>query len=53
MPMNVTYHGPGDLADVIPVFPLAGALLLVMVLILLRSDDRGRIVGVARRHEIR
>jgi Lon protease-like protein len=28
MPMNVTYHGPGDLADVIPVFPLAGALLL-------------------------
>jgi Lon protease-like protein len=26
--MNVTYHGPGDLADVIPVFPLAGALLL-------------------------
>jgi len=28
MPMNVTYHCPGDLADVIPVFPLAGALLL-------------------------
>ncbi len=28
MPINVTYHGPGDLADVIPVFPLAGALLL-------------------------
>ena len=28
MPMNVTYHGPGDLADVVPVFPLAGALLL-------------------------
>jgi len=28
MPMNMTYHGPGDLADVIPVFPLAGALLL-------------------------
>jgi Lon protease-like protein len=28
MPMNVAYHGPGDLADVIPVFPLAGALLL-------------------------
>ena len=26
--MNVTYHGPGDLPDVIPVFPLAGALLL-------------------------
>src|SRR5688572_33206300 len=25
--MNVTYHGPGDLPDVIPVFPLAGALL--------------------------
>ncbi|MBX9778523.1 MAG: LON peptidase substrate-binding domain-containing protein [Xanthobacteraceae bacterium] len=28
MPMNVTYHGPGDLPDVIPVFPLSGALLL-------------------------
>src|SRR5207342_1752391 len=28
MPMNVAYHNPGDLADVIPVFPLAGALLL-------------------------
>jgi Lon protease-like protein len=28
MPMNVTYHHPGDLADVIPVFPLSGALLL-------------------------
>ena len=28
MPMNVTYHRPDDLADVIPVFPLAGALLL-------------------------
>ena len=28
MPMNVAYRGPGDLADVIPVFPLAGALLL-------------------------
>jgi Lon protease-like protein len=26
--MNVTYHGPGDLPDVIAVFPLAGALLL-------------------------
>jgi Lon protease-like protein len=26
--MNVTYHGPGDLPDAIPVFPLAGALLL-------------------------
>ena len=26
--MNVTYHGPGDLPDVIPIFPLAGALLL-------------------------
>lgn len=26
--MNVTYHGPGDLPDVIPVFPLPGALLL-------------------------
>ncbi|MGA2125492.1 MAG: LON peptidase substrate-binding domain-containing protein [Xanthobacteraceae bacterium] len=28
MPMNATYRGPGDLAHVIPVFPLAGALLL-------------------------
>ncbi|MBV8574504.1 MAG: LON peptidase substrate-binding domain-containing protein [Acetobacteraceae bacterium] len=26
--MNVAYRGPGDLPDVIPVFPLAGALLL-------------------------
>ena len=28
MPMNAVYRGPGDLADVIPVFPLPGALLL-------------------------
>jgi Lon protease-like protein len=28
MPINVAYHNPGDLPDVIPVFPLAGALLL-------------------------
>ncbi len=28
MPTNVAYRGPGDLPDVIPVFPLAGALLL-------------------------
>jgi uncharacterized protein len=28
MPMNRTYHQPSDLAEVIPVFPLAGALLL-------------------------
>jgi hypothetical protein len=28
MPMNVAYRGPGDLPDAIPVFPLAGALLL-------------------------
>jgi hypothetical protein len=28
MPMNVSYHGPDDVANVIPVFPLAGALLL-------------------------
>ena len=28
MPMNAQYHSPGDLADVIPVFPLPGALLL-------------------------
>jgi len=28
MPMNAVYQGPGDLADVIPVFPLPGARLL-------------------------
>src|SRR5437879_13487992 len=28
MPTNVAYHQPGDLPDVIPVFPLSGALLL-------------------------
>ena len=28
MPMNVEYHKPDDLTAVIPVFPLAGALLL-------------------------
>jgi uncharacterized protein len=28
MPSNVAYHSPGDLPAVIPVFPLAGALLL-------------------------
>jgi uncharacterized protein len=28
MPMNVEYTGPADLAGVIPVFPLTGALLL-------------------------
>jgi Lon protease-like protein len=28
MPMNVAYRTPADLPDVIPVFPLAGALLL-------------------------
>jgi Lon protease-like protein len=28
MPMNQTYLGPGDLPEVIPVFPLAGALML-------------------------
>jgi Lon protease-like protein len=28
MPMNAVYKGPDDLPDVIPVFPLAGALLL-------------------------
>jgi Lon protease-like protein len=28
MPMNATYRGPGDLPDVIAVFPLPGALLL-------------------------
>jgi len=28
MPINATYRGPGDLLEVIPVFPLPGALLL-------------------------
>jgi uncharacterized protein len=28
MPMNAVYRGPGDLPPTIPVFPLAGALLL-------------------------
>ncbi len=28
MPMNAVYAKPGDLADVIPIFPLPGALLL-------------------------
>jgi uncharacterized protein len=28
MPMNAVYQNPGDLAEVIPVFPLPGALLL-------------------------
>jgi Lon protease-like protein len=28
MPMNTVYDGPGDVADVIPIFPLPGALLL-------------------------
>ena len=28
MPMNAVYRNPGDLTDVIPIFPLPGALLL-------------------------
>ncbi len=28
MPMNAAYRGPDSLPDVIPVFPLPGALLL-------------------------
>ena len=28
MPTNADYRGPGDLPEVIPVFPLPGALLL-------------------------
>src|SRR6184192_1616475 len=28
MPINAEYRGPSDLPDVIPVFPLPGALLL-------------------------
>jgi Lon protease-like protein len=28
MPMNAAYHGPEDLTEIIPVFPLPGALLL-------------------------
>ncbi len=28
MPMNAVYRGPGDVSEIIPVFPLPGALLL-------------------------
>jgi hypothetical protein len=28
MPINAEYRGPGDLPELIPVFPLPGALLL-------------------------
>ena len=28
MPINAEYRGPGELPEVIPVFPLPGALLL-------------------------
>src|SRR5204862_3590669 len=28
MPINAEYRGPGELPEVLPVFPLAGALLL-------------------------
>src|SRR3954470_8705032 len=28
MPINAEYHGPGELPEIIPVFPLPGALLL-------------------------
>ncbi|RTL53960.1 MAG: peptidase S16 [Bradyrhizobiaceae bacterium] len=28
MPINAEYRGPGDLPEIVPVFPLAGALLL-------------------------
>src|SRR5262245_66656907 len=28
MPMNAVYRGPADLPEIVPVFPLAGALLL-------------------------
>src|SRR5499425_1234744 len=28
MPLNAVYHGPADLPETIPVFPLPGALLL-------------------------
>src|SRR5256885_15284357 len=28
MPMNVSYNGPADLPELIPIFPLSGALLL-------------------------
>ena len=28
MPINAEYRGPGDLPEVVPVFPLPGALLL-------------------------
>ena len=29
MPMNVVYRGSADLPQILPVFPLAGALLLL------------------------
>ena len=28
MPINIEYRGPSDLPEIIPVFPLPGALLL-------------------------
>lgn len=28
MPINADYHGPGELPEIVPVFPLPGALLL-------------------------
>jgi len=28
MPINAEYRGPGELPEIIPVFPLPGALLL-------------------------
>ena len=40
MPINADYRGPAELPEVIPVFPLPGALLLP------RELSRGRVEGV-------
>src|SRR6201987_1214913 len=41
MPINAEYRGPGDLPEVIPVFPLPGALLLPRGPMPLNADYRG------------
>ena len=45
MPSNVSYHNPGDLPDVIPVFPLSGALPESQVLQFLERLTKGKIGG--------
>ena len=40
MPMNAEYRGPNDLPEVIPVFPLPGALLLPRGQLPLKSSSR-------------